>query len=460
MIGPKDQVRRSLGAFLGVFLLFPSMAFACALPPSVILTLPTGHYITGAALTVALTAVMGAMHLRLPDMTPRMVYDAVPRVPRLALTYVSFMGFLAVFVLGLLGPNDPMHNLVTLVFWTGVWIALPLASMLVGNLWWGLTPWHAPVRILRSLIGWNGRVGLDRLGHWPAVAGLAAFSWFQIVSLSPSDPETLLQALAVYYLAVLFLGVLEGEAWLDKGEFLTVFFAMVSRIAPFWRERVGGRVTGYIGWPGSQVLRMPAFDLSQMAFVTVALGALTFEGLSETFFWLGLVGENPLEFSGRSAVMGVNTAGLVLGWAATAISLWVVLALGRHWGGQTFAAGPVMLSFLAIAAGYHTAHFFVTLLTSAQYTLSALNDPLFRGDALLGLPPFYVSLGFLSDAWVMTSLYAVQFGAILGAHLLAVVLVLKLVGPQARALAHAPMTALMVGYTVLGLWLLSTARGV
>ena len=118
-----------------------------------------------------------------------------------------------------------------------------------------------------------------------------------------------------------------------------------------------------------------------------------------------------------------------------------------------------MLSFLAIAAGYHVAHFFITLLTSAQYAVYALNDPLFRGDALLGLPPFYISLGFLSDPWVMTLLYAVQFAAILGAHLLAVVLVLKLVGPHARALAHLPMTVLMVGYTVFGLWLLSTARG-
>ena len=49
--------------------------------------------------------------------------------------------------------------------------------------------------------------------------------------------------------------------------------------------------------------------------------------------------------------------------------------------------------------------------------------------------------------------------AILGAHLLAVVLALKLTGPGMRAAAHLPLTALMVGYTVLGLWLLSTAKG-
>lgn len=444
----------------GAFVLLPGAAFACALPPSVVLTLPTGYYISGAAAVVALTAAMGAASARLPAMEARVIRGGAEWLPRMVPTYASFMAFLVVLVLGILGPRDPMHNLMTLVFWTGVWIALPLASMLVGNLWWGVTPWYAPVRILRCLLGREGGIGLRRYGHWPAVLGFAAFSWFQIVSVSPSDPHTLIQAMVVYYLVILGLAVLEGEDWLEQGEFLTVFFTMVSRIAPFWRERVQGRVATCVGWPGAQVLRLPGFSLSEMAFVVVALGALSFEGLSETFFWLGLIGENPLEFTGRSAVVGVNTAGLLVSWVVTALGLWGVLGLGRYWGGRRFAAGPVMLSFLAIAAGYHTAHFLVTLLTSAQYTLAALNDPFFRGDALLGLPPFYVSLGFLSVPLVMTLLYAVQFAAILGAHLLAVVLVLKLVGPQARALAHLPMTVLMVGYTVLGLWLLSTARGV
>lgn len=447
-------------ALAGALMLMPSAAFACALPPSVILTLPTGHYITGAAMTVALTAVMGAISTRLPDMAAHPLRTAQETVPRMALTYASFMAFLVVLVLGMLGPNDPMHNLLTLVFWTGVWIALPLASLLLGNLWWGLTPWHAPVRIIRSLIGRTGSIGLARFGHWPAVLGIAGFSWFQIVSLSPSEPNSLVRATLIYYLTILILAVLEGEDWLEQGEFLTVFFAMISRIAPFWRERNAGMVTTFVGWPGAQVLRMPAFTLSEMAFVTVSLGALSFEGLSETFFWMGLIGENPLEFTGRSAVLGINSLGLLCGWLLTALGLWVVLSLGRKWGGQRFAAGPVMLSFLAIAAGYHVAHFFVTLLTSAQYTVAALNDPFFRGDAFLGMQPFYVSLGFLSQPVVMSLLYAVQFGAILGAHLLAVVLVLKLVGPHSRAFAHLPMTALMVGYTVLGLWLLSTARGV
>jgi hypothetical protein len=45
---------------------------------------------------------------------------------------------------------------------------------------------------------------------------------------------------------------------------------------------------------------------------------------------------------------------------------------------------------------------------------------------------------------------------ILAAHVLAVILSLRLAGPRPAA-AHLPMTVLMVLYTTLGLWLLSAA---
>lgn len=452
-------MKRAASAVAGLAAAVPDAALACALPPSVVLTLPTGHYMAGAGATVALSAALGALSRRLPRFGARRLWQGADRWPLMATSYLGFLGFAALIGVGMIGPADPMHNLLTLVFWTGVWIALPLACMVFGDLWRGVNPWTAPVRALRAALGWRGSVGLARLGHWPAVAGMAAFGWFQIVALAPDDPGVLARVALVYWAVVLVLAVAEGEEWVQQGEFLTVFFALVARIAPLWRERTGGQVALWGGWPGAQVMRMAPLTLSQMGFVVVTLGSLSFEGLSETFWWLGLIGENPLEFTGRSAVQGVNTAGLLAAWGATAAALWAGLRLSRGLGGGGFAAGPVMLSFLAIAAGYHVAHFFVTLITTGQYTLSALNDPLFRGDALLGLPPFYVSFGFLSVPAVMQAVYTVQFAAILGAHLLAVALTLKLAGGT-RALGHLPMTVLMTGYTVFGLWLMSTARGV
>ena len=444
-------------ALAGAILLLPGAAFACALPPSVILTLPTGHYMAGAALTVLLTALAGAWMHHLPEMRAVTVMERRVLVPVAVSSYLSFLGFLGLLAVGVLGPRDPMHNLMTLVFWTGVWVALPLASMVFGHLWRALNPWTAPVRIARMLLNREGSVGLSRLGHWPAVAGFAGFSWFQMISLSPDDPFVLALVAGAYWAVIFVLALAEGEEWLEQGEFLTVLMGWLAKVSPLWLEVEGGRARLRAGWPGTQVLGLAPLPVSAMALVTLILAALTFDGLNETFWWQGLIGENPLEPTGRSAVQGVNTAGLIAVWALTAATLAAVIALGQRIGGRQFAAGPVMLSFLAIAAGYHAAHYLVMLLTTGQYTLAALNDPLFRGDSLLGLPPFYVSFGFLTDATVMPLIYAAQFGMILGAHLLAVYLSLRLVGGL-RFAAHLPMTALMVGYTVLGLWLLSTAR--
>ena len=445
------------GLAAAAVLLTPGLAFACALPPSVILTLPTGHYITAAALTVALTAIMGAAAHRLPAMQPRLVWDRRILLPLALTSYLSFLAFLGLVFVGLYGERDPMHNLMTLVFWTGVWIVVPLGSMLVGNLWRPLNPWIGPVRIARTLLGRTGNIGLARLGHWPAVAGYAGFAWFQMVSLYPDDPAVLAQVALAYWTVIFLLAVLEGEDWLEKGEFLTVLFGFIARVAPFWHETDGTRTRLMRGWPGTQVLTMPPLTPSAVVFVSLALAALTFDGLAETFWWQALIGENPLEPTGRSAVMWENTAGLLAVWVLTLSLILAAIALGRRIGGG-FATGPVMLSFLAIAAGYHAAHYLVMLLTAGQYTLAALNDPLMTGDSWLGLPPFFVSFGFLTDPRVMPLIYGLQFAAILGAHLLAVLLGLKLAGQGARPVAHVPMTVLMVAYTVLGLWLLSTAR--
>jgi hypothetical protein len=305
------------------------------------------------------------------------------------------------------------------------------------------------------------------------VAGLFGFFWFYIVSMSPDDPQTLAIATATYWTAVYALGVAEGEDWLQEGEFLTVYFGFISKIAPFWLDIKGSRATLKLGWPGTQILIMPTLSPSAIAFVTLALAGLTFDGLRETFWYMGLIGENPLEFTGRSAVIGVNSFGLIATWGLTAATILAALHAGPMLQRQpalAMAGGPapqktkpnlmpVMLSFLAIAAGYHAAHYLTTLLTAGQYMIFALNDPLFQGDAYLGLPPFYVSMGFLTDQGMMTLIWNTQFALILGAHILAVVLALRLTPTGVQAQVHFPLTALMVGYTVLGLWLLASPSG-
>ena len=69
-----------------------------------------------------------------------------------------------------------------------------------------------------------------------------------------------------------------------------------------------------------------------------------------------------------------------------------------------------------------------------------------------------MSFGLLTDRAGVTAIWSAQVALILVAHVLAVLLGLRLAA-TARPIGHLPMTALMVAYTVFGLWLLSAATG-
>ena len=249
------------------------------------------------------------------------------------------------------------------------------------------------------------------------------------------------------------LAVLEGEGWLEQGEFLTAFFSLIARVSPFWTRQEGRRVTHWAGLPGTQVLPLPPLSSSQIAFVTLALASVSFDGLHETFTWVAAIGLNPLDYPGRSAVVAVNTAGLLAMWAAM-VGLILAASVGVR-----APVGLLCLSVLPIAAGYHIAHYLTALLTQGQYAIAAVSDPLARGDDLLGLGQHWVSFGFLSQSQVVWRIWMAQFALILGAHLVAVLLAeqgLRRAGLRPGFWAQVPMTLLMVLYTCFGLWLLAS----
>ncbi|MCR8725011.1 hypothetical protein [Frigidibacter sp. ROC022] len=420
-------------------------AHAHASERMVILTLPTGPFLVGAGLAVLLGVVAGSLGGRLPGFGARRLADWPGE--GVALSWLGFAALLGLLAAGTWGDRDPLENPLPLVLWLGIWVALVLASSVLGDLWRPIAPWRGPVRLVRRLLGRRGGIGLSRLGHWPAVLGLLAFSWFENVSLAPSDPWVLARVAGLYWLTIFLLAVAEGEDWLDRGEALTASFALFARVAPLWRDREDGRSVLKIGLPGAQIVAMPVLSAGEVGLVTLLITSVTFDGLSESFWWLGRIGINPLEFPGRSAVMGIHSLGLVVAWGLVTASILGAVALGG-------AGRTVLLSFLPISAGYHVAHYLVALLSQGQYGIAALNDPLGRGWALLGLPDHWASFGFLTDRGWVWAIWGTQFTLILGAHLLAVVLALKLAGRKLRA--HLPVTVLMIGYTVLGLWLLAT----
>lgn len=435
-----------------------------------ILTLPTNYYYASGALAIVATFVMTVWLGSRLSASPKRLFSLPYSVPVVAANWISWTALVALLLIGFYGNRDPLENLLVLVVWTIIWVGVTTLSVLFGNVWAALNPWVGPVRLIRALIGRRRTGGLNVLGYWPAVLGFLGFAWFEIVSLAPDDPEILARAVLLYWSIVFVLAVHSGEEWLHEGEFFTVLFGLFARIAPLWLEREDERSWLMLGLPGTRLARHDALPISGIAFVTLVLTTLSFDGLSETFWWLAAIGINPLAFPGRSAVVGINTVGLLGLWVATASAILAAVYIGAERQRFRKTAGRVILSFLPIAAGYHIAHYLVALLTNGQYALQAFSDPFAQGWNLLGLEQHFVSTSFMNDYHAMLVIWNVQAFCIVIGHVIAIVLAFHLAaaareeGIEGRrhsssGLRDVPMTVLMVFYTVFGLWLLSTPTG-
>ena len=122
------------------------------------------------------------------------------------------------------------------------------------------------------------------------------------------------------------------------------------------------------------------------------------------------------------------------------------------------------LTLLPIAFVYHFAHFLPSLLVDIQYSAKALSDPWQTGANLLGLDGFYVTTGFFNTLATQRIIFLTQAGAIVIGHVIAILLSHRVATdyfPSRRAVLvnQFPLSLFMIGYTVLGLWLLATPKG-
>lgn len=446
----------------------PTSAFAHASDRGHVLLLPTGYYVVGGAFAVGASFLVLA--LLPPDMLERLWRKRLTLFhwPEKLRTLVSLLSFIALAVLvtaGLFGSRDPLSNPLPLTIWTLLWIGLTLLHGLFGNLWSWLNPWYGPYRLTVQLTGYSGgKLRLPYwLGCWPAVALLFAFAWFELVDPAPDDPARLAFAVGFYWLATFVAMLVFGyDEWSRRGEFLSVFFAIVARFAPV---EPGADNRLRLCLPGARLLGAETLHPSGTAFILLALSSVSFDGLSKTFFWLGLNGINPLEFPGRTALIGISTVGLLLSFfLLTAIFLIAVGAgqkMSRDASPIMSTAGLLVWSIVPIALAYHIAHYLTSLLVDGQYAIAALSDPFGRGWNLFGTAGMQIEAGIVAGAQSAWVLWNIQAGAIIAGHVLAVLVAHGLAfrlhpEPAKAAISQFPLTLLMIGYTIFGLWLLAT----
>ncbi len=426
-----------------------------------VLLLPTDVYIAAGVACVALTVLavvlLPARAIERLFRTWRLPQGRMPG--RLVASCVSF-GIMSILIwIGLTGPHDPLNNLLPLTIWTLWWIGFVTLQGLVGDLWRWVNPWDGPLAVMR----WLGVRPVLRLpdwgGHGVGILGFLAFAGVLLADPAPADPARLAR-LAGGYWAVTFVGALVfGPRWMLRAEWVGMLMRAYARMGMLGRGR--------FGLPGWQVLAGRGVPLGLAVFMLLLLGSGSFDGVNETFWWLAVLGVNPLEFPGRSAVIGPTLVGLLVANAAL-----IAAFAGTVWLGVRLAGAPgfgaafrlFAPSILPIALGYHIAHYLTAFLVDSQYALAALSDPLARGGDWLGLGTFYVTTGFFNTQGTVRVIWLSQAGAVVIGHVLAILLAhgvaVREYGPGRRALlAHAPLAVFMVVYTLFGLWLLAAPRG-
>jgi hypothetical protein len=362
---------------------------------------------------------------------------------------------------GFVGAQEVSDNLLPLVFWLLVWIAVPLSCGLLGD-------WTAPVnpflflsqlgdseRLRRTLLARRSPLPWpERLGWWPATALLLLLACGElVVNLTATQPRVIATGLVVYALACVLGGLLFGASWLRRGEVFTVLFATWGRLGWFRFGAPGRR--GFGGGLDEPFAPVP----SRAAFVLLLLISVNVDGLLATPWWAGVERDQggDLElfrfatFLALAGLLAVAFGGFAYGSAR----------LGRHGERPLPALTGLLPSMLPIAYAYLLAHNLQYLLVNGQLLPTLLGNPV--GEPWWPVDPPYPFDGeFAPDPGFLPSAvyWYVGLAAIVGAHGLAVLLAHRYLHARAadRRTAEAseyPWLVAMVGYTMLSLVLIA-----
>src|SRR4030095_6760788 len=119
--GAVERFRLRLAPLLAILCVAsPTPAFAHASARGHVLLLPTGYYIAGGALAVAVSFLVLA--LLPPDALDRFWRRRLPLFtfsapPRTIVSLISFAGFAILITAGLFGSRDPLSNPLPLTIW-------------------------------------------------------------------------------------------------------------------------------------------------------------------------------------------------------------------------------------------------------------------------------------------------------------------------------------------------------
>ena len=465
--------RGVVSAVLLAALAFPSSALAHGLVGRTDLPIPVWLFGWAAAVVLVVSFVaLGSLWptARLQDEHPGRRVIALPVAVDIVLGFIGVVLFGFTVYAGLAGVQDAFGNFAPTMVYVLFWVGLVVTSTLVGNVFRLLSPWRAIARAA----SWTARKVSGRepppvieyppwLGRWPAAAGIFAFAFVELAYRGRDDPSQLAIMMLVY--AVVMLGGMAWfgiETWSERADPFGVYFGLFARLSPFTRR------------DGELRLRAPLSGAPQLellpgtvALLCVAIGTTTFDGFSNGSVWgsiqpdiasfFGDLGAGSLNQLMWASLVGLVACVLIVsGFYLLGIRGMVSVGEGHD---ETELARRFAHTLIPIALAYAFAHYFSLLVFQGQGAVHLISDPLGHGDDLFGTAGVGIDYGVISSKGV----WYVQVGALVVGHVCGLILAHDRAVAMYRQVQDALrsqywMLVVMVGFTSLGLWLLSAVN--
>jgi hypothetical protein len=267
------------------------------------------------------------------------------------------------------------------------------------------------------------------------------------------------------------------ETWLRRGEAFSLVFGLLARFAPT-EVRVS---TAKREWN----LRPYAVGLlsdepvppSLLALVILMLATVTFDGFIETPLWVSLLdgldgwrARSPLLLTVGTLHAAAYTLGLVAVWilflSIYCVFAWMIARLatitpaaGRLPGERhetATVAGLFVLTLVPIAIAYHLAHYLSFLLMAGQYLIPLASDPFGFGWDVFGTTRYFVKIGIVDARFVWyLSVSAIVIGHVAAVYLAHAMACRVFKEKRAALRSQYPMLLLMIGYTMVSLWIIA-----
>ena len=409
------------------------------------LPIPLSYALIGAAWALTFTFAVVALAWRRPRFDPDTPGRALPRwvtsvVDASATRWV--VGILAlafavwVAIAGWFGPQDG-DNPLPGVFYVLLWVGLVALSLAFGPVWRVLSP----VRTVHRLLG-RRSLGLnypERIGYWPAVAGLFAFVWLELASPDPGSLGAIKLWLVVYLVVTLAGALCFGPRWCARADPFELYSVVASRLSALRRNR-DGRIA--IGNPFDH---LPSLRVrpGTVALLAVLLGSTAFDSFSASPLWRGFVDDHT--DSAATATL-MKTVGLLVFACVVAGTFWLA---ARATGGvdaqrRRELPGLMAHSLIPIVIGYVFAHYLTYLVERGQQTIIQLFGLDARVHYVLSMHPSVLA------TIKVASVVAGHIAAVIAAHDKA----LRVLPAGHQLTGQLAMMLVMVGYTFTGLYLL------